>query len=124
MAGETTVVDTPRRRALRQPFRKRPGRTEFQRAVMERSPEGELLVHSTGMQGSGILRSMSRANCFVVLPEEAETVEPGAMVEIELFSGFSASKRKANRSILPGAWAGSPAWRRLPVTACGRHDVR
>jgi molybdopterin molybdotransferase len=47
-------------------MRKKPGRTEFQRGVLERK-DGEWSVRLTGAQGSGILRSMSEANCFVVL---------------------------------------------------------
>ena len=88
MAGEQNVLESNKlfaHSATR--FKKLPGRTEFQRAVME-NMDGKLVVRSTGMQGSGILRSMSRANCFVVLPEEAETVEPGTLVEIQPFFGL------------------------------------
>jgi len=69
-------------------FRKEPGRTEFQRAILERDANGELLVRSTGTQGSGILRSMSLANCFVVLPDEAGNVEPGMPVMVQPFFGL------------------------------------
>lgn len=66
-------------------FRKRPGRTEFQRAVLYHE-KGELLVRSFGRQGSGILRSMSEANCLVVLPEPCENIRVGDMVEVQPFS--------------------------------------
>jgi len=67
---------------------KRPGRAEFQRGILERdSADGELVVHDTGDQGSGILRSMSVANCFIVLSSESGTVEPGSMVEVQPFFG-------------------------------------
>lgn len=62
---------------------KRPGRTEFQRGVLSRDADGQLRVTSTGGQGSGILSSMSQANCFIVLPAECGGVEAGAMVEVE-----------------------------------------
>jgi molybdopterin molybdotransferase len=89
MQGETGPVTPPTfaaRSASR--FRKRPGRTEFQRAILEQDPNGEWRVRSTGQQGSGILRSMSLANCFVVLPHEAGNIEPGALVEVQPFFGI------------------------------------
>ncbi|HEX6828616.1 MAG TPA: gephyrin-like molybdotransferase Glp, partial [Burkholderiales bacterium] len=49
-------------------LKKAPGRTEFQRGILSRDPSGRLTVAVTGEQGSGILRSMSEANCFIVLP--------------------------------------------------------
>ncbi len=45
---------------------------------------GEFYVKSTGPQGSGILTSMSSANCFIILPEDTEVVKEGEKVEIEL----------------------------------------
>ena len=69
-------------------FKSRPGRTEFLRAIVERAPDGELVVRSTGNQGSGILSSMSRANCFVVLPPESTGAEPGDIVEVQPFYGI------------------------------------
>ena len=51
-------------------LKKRAGRMEFQRGILERQDSGEMVVHGTGDQGSGILSTMSRANCFIILPEE------------------------------------------------------
>jgi molybdopterin molybdotransferase len=68
-------------------FQKRPGRTEFQRAVLERDVSGDVIVRATGQQGSGILRSMSEGNCFVILPQDSETVEPGTIVDVQPFFG-------------------------------------
>jgi molybdopterin molybdotransferase len=69
-------------------FRKRPGRTEFQRAVLESAPDGTPVVRSTGQQGSGILNSMSMANCFVVLAEDSASVEAGSLVDVQPFFGL------------------------------------
>lgn len=66
---------------------KRPGRAEFQRAILEPDATGELVVRATGQQGSGILRSMSAANCFVILPPHSKTVEPGTLVDVQPFYG-------------------------------------
>ncbi len=69
-------------------IRKRTGRTEYQRGILSRNGEGELQVHITGSQGSGILRSMSEANCMVVLHHEQQSVVAGDMVEVMLFEGL------------------------------------
>jgi len=45
-------------------------------------------VHLTGAQGSGILRSMSEANCFVVLGHEQGTVKAGDYVEVMVMDGL------------------------------------
>ena len=64
---------------------KQAGRMEFQRGIVEDDGDGELIVRSTGPQGSGILNSMSQANCFIVLPTECAGIDPGTAVEVELF---------------------------------------
>lgn len=66
-------------------IRKSPGRTEFQRGILSQGADGLWLVQTTGEQGSGILSSMSRANCFIVLPVEQGNVEKGSVVQIQLF---------------------------------------
>ncbi len=70
-------------------IRKRPGRTEFQRGILETDDQGRLCVRPTGAQGSGILRSMSQANCFIVLPHEQGNRADGEMVEVEPFHALS-----------------------------------
>lgn len=70
------------------PMRKKPGRTEFQRGILERK-NGEWSVRSTGAQGSGILRSMSEANCFIVLGHEQGAVEAGDYVDVMLMDGLA-----------------------------------
>ena len=69
-------------------LRKSPGRLEFQRGVLERQESGGYAVRSTGHQGAGVLRSMSEANCFIVLPLEQGDVEPGTEVEVQPFAGL------------------------------------
>ena len=55
---------------------------------MEYDDEGRLTVRNAGAQGSHILSSMSRADCFIVLPAANGGVEAGEIVEIEPFAGF------------------------------------
>lgn len=64
------------------PLQKAPGRKDYQRGVCHLDEEGQWHVHSTGMQGSHILRSMSAANCFIVLPLLAGDVKAGETVNI------------------------------------------
>ena len=70
------------------PIRKKPGRTEFQRAIVGRGPDGKPTVKLTGSQGAGILRSMSEANCFVILPHNQGNVAAGDWVDVALFDGL------------------------------------
>ncbi|MBI3045746.1 MAG: molybdopterin molybdotransferase MoeA [Betaproteobacteria bacterium] len=69
-------------------LKKAPGRTEFQRGVLERDPHGTWNVRVTGEQGSGILRSMSEANCFIILPTEQGNVTPGTLVDVQVLEGI------------------------------------
>ncbi len=67
-------------------LRKPPGRMEFQRGVLDWR-EGVPGVTALREQGGHRLTSMSRANCFIVLPSECAGVEAGEMVEVEPFDG-------------------------------------
>jgi molybdopterin molybdotransferase len=69
-------------------LKKAPGRTEFQRGVLTRGADGRLDVRPTGEQGSGILKSMSDANCFIILGDRTGNVEPGTLVEVQLLEGI------------------------------------
>jgi len=81
-------TDLPLLRAKSQAaMRKKPGRTEYQRGILELR-NGEWTVRLTGAQGSGILRSMSEANCFVVLGHEQGGVAAGDYVDVMLMDGL------------------------------------
>jgi molybdopterin molybdotransferase len=69
-------------------LRKVPGRTEYQRGILFRE-QGEWKVRTTGQQGSGVLRSMSQANCFIVLEHERGQVKAGEPVAVQLFEGLT-----------------------------------
>ncbi len=68
-------------------LKKAPGRTEFQRGVLQCDAQGTWGVRVTGEQGSGILRSMSEANCFIILPTEQGNVTPGTLVDVQVLEG-------------------------------------
>jgi molybdopterin molybdotransferase len=68
-------------------LKKAPGRTEFQRGRLYRE-DGIWRVQATGAQGSGVLRSMSEANCFIVLEHARGDVAVGDEVSVQLMEGF------------------------------------
>ena len=69
-------------------LRKVPGRTEFQRGILTKA-NGEWSVRITGQQGSGVLRSMSESNCFIVLEHGRGKVAAGEMVSVQLMEGLA-----------------------------------
>jgi molybdopterin molybdotransferase len=69
-------------------LRKVPGRTEYQRGILFEEQD-QWKVRTTGQQGSGVLRSMSEANCFIVLEHDRGTVKAGEAVSVQLFEGLA-----------------------------------
>lgn len=63
------------------------GRTKLFRGIATRGGGGAT-VRATGGQGSGILMSMSLANCLIVIPAETSTVKAGETVEIIPLDGY------------------------------------
>jgi molybdopterin molybdotransferase len=61
---------------------------EFQRGILQREKDGTLSVSPTGMQGSHLLTSMSRANCFIHLAAESAGAEAGEWVSVQPFAGL------------------------------------
>ncbi|WP_127996445.1 molybdopterin molybdotransferase MoeA [Piscinibacter defluvii] len=76
------------RAASTEAIRKKPGRTEYQRGIVARGPDGAWQVRITGSQGSGILRSMSEANGLVVLHHGQGNVAAGEAVDVLPFDGL------------------------------------
>jgi len=88
MMGARPVLRPVVRARCASAMRKKPGRTEYQRGVLERAPDGEQTVRITGSQGSGVLRSMSEANCIVVLHHDQGSVQAGELVDCVAFEGL------------------------------------
>ena len=89
LAGETLVLPEPTIDArLDNRLRKKAGRVEYYRGVLQRDADGTLCVRSTGATGSGLLHTMSDANCFIVLPEQSASVEAGNLVAVQPFYGL------------------------------------
>ena len=68
-------------------IKKAPGRTEFQRGILTQGVDGQWTVRVTGDQSSGILSSMSLANCFIVLPDAQGNTQAGATVDVQVLEG-------------------------------------
>ncbi len=69
-------------------IRKKPGRTEIVRSILQQESDGSWTVKTTGKQGSGILRSMSLANAFIILEHDRSSVKSGEIVTVQPFSGL------------------------------------
>ena len=88
MGGATPRALPMLRAASTQALRKKPGRTEYQRGIVDQAPDGRWQVRITGAQGSGILRSMSEANGLVVLHHGQGDVAVGDLVDVLPFDGL------------------------------------
>jgi molybdopterin molybdotransferase len=88
LAGRSDAALPMLQAAAAENLRKVPGRTEFQRGVLFRENDG-WRVRTTGQQGSGVLRSMAEANCFIVLEHARGNVRAGEPVSVQLFEGLA-----------------------------------
>ncbi|MDR5834488.1 gephyrin-like molybdotransferase Glp [Caballeronia sp. LZ034LL] len=88
MSGAQRQALTALRARAAEPMKKRAGRTEFQRGIATREADGGWRVVTTGPQGSGVLSSMSEANCFIVLEHARGDIDAGDDVEIVPFDGL------------------------------------
>ncbi|CAG1021362.1 molybdopterin molybdotransferase [Patescibacteria group bacterium] len=69
------------------PLKKSAGRQEFQRGIL-RQQNGELVVESSGKQGSNLLKALSLANCYIILPSECAGIKIGDKVIVEPFNMY------------------------------------
>jgi molybdopterin molybdotransferase len=83
MAGRCDLFRPRLEAVLQDAVEKRRGVRTLLRGVLRQDGE-QTTVTTTGPQGSGILRSMSLANCLIDLPEDAECLPPGTHVQVML----------------------------------------
>ncbi len=88
MSGERVQPLTPFYATTHTHLKKAPGRREFQRGILSTDDHGQPIVVTTGSQGSGILRSMSVANCYMILPEESQGADAGDKVLVLPFDNL------------------------------------
>jgi len=85
MAG-SAVNEAPKLQAIvTDKIKKKPGRMDFQRGIAAINEQGQLYVTPLSAQGSGILSSISRANCYIVLAQDNAGHQAGDTVSVELF---------------------------------------
>ncbi|MCP5076615.1 MAG: molybdopterin molybdenumtransferase MoeA, partial [Psychromonas sp.] len=88
MAGLTAKPAIRFNALMTDKLKKVAGRTDFQRAIYSVNIDGQLVVSTTGSQGSGVFSSMSHSNCFIVLEQERGNVEIGETVTIEPYNAL------------------------------------
>jgi molybdopterin molybdotransferase len=69
-------------------LKKQAGRLEYQRGILQADVSGILTVTTSGRQGSHVLSSMSKSNCFIILSAESTGVHAGELVEVQPFAGL------------------------------------
>ena len=87
MMGASQTAPTLIQARSLEALRKKPGRTEYQRGWVSRDADGQLVVRTTGNQGSGVLRSMVEGNGLIVLHHTQSHVAMGDPVDVMLFDG-------------------------------------
>ncbi|WP_165840100.1 bifunctional molybdopterin-guanine dinucleotide biosynthesis adaptor protein MobB/molybdopterin molybdotransferase MoeA [Motiliproteus coralliicola] len=88
LGGENHWLPSEAQIRCTEPIRKRPGRTEYVRGIISHGADGQPEVRSSGHQGSGILTSMSQANCLIVLSDQQSPVAAGDWVRVQPFDGL------------------------------------
>jgi molybdopterin molybdotransferase len=86
LSGQTVSTPIQLKATTTRELRKRPGRSEFQRALAYNDADGKLMVDAQKYQGSGVLSSMAEGNCFVSLDIDSTGANIGEEVDIVLFS--------------------------------------
>jgi molybdopterin molybdotransferase len=86
LAGENIAIQPTFQVECTEAIKKAVGRTEFQRGILFEE-HGQWKVKPTGNQGSGMLSSMSLANCFIILDEDTGALPAGARVCVQPFHG-------------------------------------
>lgn len=87
LAGETLTPQQTLSAIAGQALKKQPGRTDFQRGILSNN-NGVNTVISAGMQSSGVLSAMTKANCYIRLESERGSVNAGEMVTVISFDAF------------------------------------
>jgi molybdopterin molybdotransferase len=87
LAGETISPQQTLSALAGHALKKQPGRTDFQRGILTNN-NGVNTVISAGMQSSGVLSAMAKANCYIRLEAERGSAAEGERVSVIPFDGF------------------------------------
>lgn len=83
MSGNNKIDKPLLKAKLNEKIIKKQGRKHFIRGIFT-IKDSQFMVTTTGSQGSGVLSSMSAANCLIIVPEEVEILNSGDYVDIQL----------------------------------------
>ncbi|MFI3244958.1 MAG: molybdopterin molybdotransferase MoeA [Ferrimonas sp.] len=86
LAGEQPRPSLTLTATLMTDLRKEAGRQEYQRGLLSRTADGQLQVVAAGGQSSDMTLAMSRANCFIVLPQATQDPRAGSQVSVAPFN--------------------------------------
>lgn len=87
LCGEQYSPPAPLTAVATDTFKKRPGRTDFQRVVIENA-SGQLNAAPYGNQGSALLRGFANAQGYAVLEAERGKVEVGEPISVQPFGSL------------------------------------
>jgi molybdopterin molybdotransferase len=91
MMGHARIHRPTLRARLGETLRKAPGRMHFVRVQLERRGD-EVVAHRTGLQGSGMLSSMARAQALLLFPAAESELREGDFATVQVLDpGFLAA---------------------------------
>ncbi|MBC3765281.1 molybdopterin molybdotransferase MoeA [Neptunicella marina] len=73
---------------LTQDVQKRPGRADFQRGVYWLNENGEIMAKALPRQSSGVMSSVTQANCYLILEQDSGDKQAGQRVKIQPFNAM------------------------------------
>lgn len=88
LAGEPLPAPVTLQATALMPFKKTPGRMDFQRGCVSTQADGSLGVVAAGAQSSGVFSAMAQANCLLHLEQDRGNVAEGEHVTLELIDGL------------------------------------
>lgn len=88
LTGLKTVTPLKIKAVCQSVLKKAAGREDYQRGILTQQADGTLTVTSAGEQDSNRLSTMSRANCYMVLPANCTKVEINEEIWTEPFNSF------------------------------------
>jgi molybdopterin molybdotransferase len=86
LAGRRVVLRPVHRAVFQEELRRKAGRAGFVRVRLERRG-GELLAFSAGVQDTGILKTMLRADGVAVVPADQGDLHPGTPLDVQIVAG-------------------------------------
>jgi len=86
LKGEKAKQKLTLKARLTHDYNRRAGRLDFARATFKSDAKGELSVTLHSKQSSGVMTSITQANCYALLPAEQSVFSQGEMIQIQPFS--------------------------------------